>query len=117
MEEWKTISETNIFVHMVMGYALDSQGSIPGRGENFCLLHSMQAGSGSHLASYPMCIGGSFPGGKAAAAWMWALIFIYAETTPLYVFMMWCLVKLRDSFTAMFTLCNMIPKVWLGLLC
>jgi hypothetical protein len=33
MEEGKIISESNIFIHMVMGYALDSQGSISGRDE------------------------------------------------------------------------------------
>jgi hypothetical protein len=34
--------------------------------KDFSPLHSFQTGSGSHPASYPMDIGGSFPGGKAA---------------------------------------------------
>jgi len=29
---------------------------------------SVQTGSGAHPASYPMCTGDSFPGGKAAGA-------------------------------------------------
>jgi hypothetical protein len=32
--------------------------------QDFSLLHSVQAGSGAHTASYPMGIGGSFTGGK-----------------------------------------------------
>jgi hypothetical protein len=33
---------------------------------NFSLEHCIQTGSGVHPASYPMCTGGSFPGGKVA---------------------------------------------------
>jgi hypothetical protein len=33
---------------------------------NFSFHHRVQNGSGAHPASYPMGIGGSFPGGKAA---------------------------------------------------
>jgi hypothetical protein len=33
----------------------------------------IQNGSGAHPASYPMGTRGSFPGGKAAAAWSWPL--------------------------------------------
>jgi hypothetical protein len=32
------------------------------------LLHSVQTGSGAHLASYPMDTWDSFPGGRAAGA-------------------------------------------------
>jgi hypothetical protein len=37
-------------------------------GQEFLLLHVVQIGSGVHPTSYPMCTGGSFPGGKAAVA-------------------------------------------------
>jgi hypothetical protein len=34
-------------------------------GQEFCLLHVVQTGSGFHpTSSYPMSAGGSFPGGK-----------------------------------------------------
>jgi hypothetical protein len=36
--------------------------------EDFSLLHSVQNGIRAHPASYPMGIGSSFPGGKAAGA-------------------------------------------------
>jgi hypothetical protein len=39
-------------------------GSIPGRGKEFFLFHSVQTSSGAHPASYPMGTGGSFPGVK-----------------------------------------------------
>jgi hypothetical protein len=55
-------------VGVVTGYELDGQGSIPGRGKDFSLLHNVKIGSGSYQASYPMGIEGSFPGGKAAGA-------------------------------------------------
>jgi hypothetical protein len=51
-------------VSIVMGYGLDGWCSIPDRGK-ISLLHSVQTGCGTQPASYPMCIGGSFPGGKA----------------------------------------------------
>jgi hypothetical protein len=41
--------------------------------QDFCLLYSIQTGSEAHPPSYPMDIGGSFPGGKAAGAWSWPL--------------------------------------------
>jgi hypothetical protein len=50
------------------GYGLDDRSSIPGRGKNFSLLHSVQNGSRVHTASYPMGKGCSFPVGKAAWA-------------------------------------------------
>jgi hypothetical protein len=37
-------------------------GSIPGRGKIFFSLHSAQAGSGAHPASYQMDSGGDLPG-------------------------------------------------------
>jgi len=40
---------------------------------NFSLNHRVPNGSGTHLASYPMGTGGSFPGGKAAGVWSWSL--------------------------------------------
>jgi hypothetical protein len=46
------------------GYGLDGQGSIP----YFPLLHSVKTDYGAHPASYPMDIGGSFPGSKVAGA-------------------------------------------------
>jgi hypothetical protein len=39
----------------------------------FSFLHVVQTGSEAHPASYPIGTGGSFPGGKAAGAWSWAL--------------------------------------------
>jgi preprotein translocase subunit SecG len=36
-------------------------------------IHVVQTGSGAHSASYPMCTGGSFTGGKASGAWNWPL--------------------------------------------
>jgi hypothetical protein len=39
-------------VGVVTGYGLDGQGSIPGVVEDISLLHSVQAGSGVHPASY-----------------------------------------------------------------
>jgi hypothetical protein len=35
---------------------------------DFSFLHSLQTGSGAHSASYPMGVGGSFPGAEAANA-------------------------------------------------
>jgi hypothetical protein len=47
---------------------LEDRCSIPGRGNDgiFSLRHRVQTCSGYNIASYPMCIGGSFPGGKTA---------------------------------------------------
>jgi hypothetical protein len=45
------------------GYGLDGRGSIPGEARDFSLLHSIQTGSGTHLASHSMGTAGSFPGG------------------------------------------------------
>jgi hypothetical protein len=42
---------------------------IPGWGNDSPLRHRVQTGSRAHPTSYQMGIGGSIPGGKAAAAW------------------------------------------------
>lgn len=42
-------------------YELDGQGSNPGRGYGFSLLHNIQTGSRAH-PNYPMDIGGEFSG-------------------------------------------------------
>jgi hypothetical protein len=47
------------------GYGVSSS---PDRGQDFVPLHVVQTGSGAHAASYPMGIGGSFPGGEAIGA-------------------------------------------------
>jgi hypothetical protein len=55
----------------LLGYGLDNRGSrvrFPEEAGNSSLHHRVQAGSGTHPASYPMGTGGSFPGGKAAGA-------------------------------------------------
>jgi hypothetical protein len=57
-------------VRVAAGYGLDNLGvgvRVPA-GSRFFLLHVVQTGSGVYLTSYPMSIGGSFPGGKAAGA-------------------------------------------------
>jgi hypothetical protein len=59
-----------------MGYGLDSRGSIPLRGKFFSLPHSVQTGSGSNPASYPMDTGGSILWDKGAGAWNWSLTYI-----------------------------------------
>jgi hypothetical protein len=46
----------------------DGRGSITGRGNDFCLLQSVETGSGVHQTSYAMSTECSFPGGKAVAA-------------------------------------------------
>jgi hypothetical protein len=52
-------------VGIATGHGLDGWGSISGRDGGFSLLHSVQTGSWTHPASYPMGIGGSFPNGNA----------------------------------------------------
>jgi hypothetical protein len=53
-----------------VGYGLDDRGSIPGRSNDgvFILRHCVQTGSGAHLVSYQMGVGGSYPGDKANEA-------------------------------------------------
>jgi hypothetical protein len=51
-------------VGIATGYGLDEQVSgvrFPVGAGNFSLLHRVQAGSGTHPASYSKCIGSSFP--------------------------------------------------------
>jgi hypothetical protein len=60
-------------VGIAAGQRPDGSGSIPGRDKKFSLLHSVQTGSGAHLASHPVGTGGSLPWGKAAGAWNWSL--------------------------------------------
>jgi hypothetical protein len=51
-------------VSIATGCGLDSQGSIPSRGRDFSLLHSVQTDSGAHPASYPMDTRALFSGVK-----------------------------------------------------
>lgn len=44
-------------VSSVTGYGMDGQSLIPGRGRNFSLLNSVQAGSGVCLASHLIGMG------------------------------------------------------------
>jgi len=61
--------------------------------------------------SYPIGIGDSFPGDKAAGKWSWPLHPSSTEvknawsytSTPQYFFLEWCLVKYRDNFTVTIT--------------
>jgi hypothetical protein len=56
-------------VDIATGYALDGRGiwvQLPTGTKDSYL--SVQTGSGAHPATYPMGIGGSFPGGKVARA-------------------------------------------------
>jgi hypothetical protein len=58
-------------VGIALGYGLYDRGSrvrFPAGAGNFSLHHRVQNGSMAYPASYPMGIGGSFPGGKAAGA-------------------------------------------------
>jgi hypothetical protein len=54
----------------VVAYGIETRGSIPGRDNDqiFSLCHRVQTGSEILPSSYPMGIGGSYPGGKAAGA-------------------------------------------------
>jgi hypothetical protein len=63
-------------VCIALGYGLDDRGCrvrFPAGAGDFSLHHRVQNGSGAHPASYSMGTGDSFPGGKAAGAWSWAL--------------------------------------------
>jgi len=51
-------------------------GSNPKSAGYFSLHHRIQTGSGANLASYPMGKSGSFPAGKAGAAWGWPPTYI-----------------------------------------
>jgi hypothetical protein len=62
-------------VGIVMGYgpAWPTLNSKKGK-KIFSLLHGVHTGSGTQLPSYPMGIGGSFPGDKTVGARSWQLI-------------------------------------------
>jgi hypothetical protein len=49
-----------------MGYWLDDQGLIPGRGKRLSLLHNVHAGSKADTTSHPNGSGVSLSGDKAA---------------------------------------------------
>jgi hypothetical protein len=51
-----------------MGWTTEGSEFESRQGQEFSLLHVVQAGSGAHPTSYPMGTRGSFPGGKAAGA-------------------------------------------------
>jgi hypothetical protein len=53
-------------VCIVTGCRLDGRGSIPGMGQDFSILHSVQTGLGARPSSYPIDSGGLFPGIKVA---------------------------------------------------
>jgi hypothetical protein len=58
-------------VGIALGYGLDDRGSrvrFPAGAGNFSLHHSVQNGSGTHPASYPMGTRGPFLGGIATGA-------------------------------------------------
>jgi hypothetical protein len=121
-DEWGSIPaeprdsspECDSSVGIALGCGLDDRGSrvrFPAGAGNFYLHHRVQNGSGAHAAFYPMGTRDSFPGGKAAEAWLWPLYLVQRSricgaTPPLpqYVFMAWCLVKHRDNFTFTFLL-------------
>jgi hypothetical protein len=56
---------SNNHVHPNVINALKTELSNYQAMQDSSLLHSIQTGSGAHLASYTMGTGGSFPGGKA----------------------------------------------------
>jgi hypothetical protein len=75
------------------------RGSIPRRGRDFSLRHSVQTGPEAHTASYQMRAGSSpfrnkaavteadhLPSAEVKNTWSYT-------TTPLYVLMAWCFVK------------------------
>jgi hypothetical protein len=65
---WDKIRSRDSVVGIATGYRLDVRGvrvQVP-VGKEFSFLHFVQNGSGAHPTSYPMGIGGSFPGSKAA---------------------------------------------------
>jgi hypothetical protein len=63
-----TSNNQDSVVGIATGYGQDNRGvGVRVRyGQEFSLLHFVQTDSGALTASYPMCTGGSFPGGKAA---------------------------------------------------
>jgi hypothetical protein len=99
---------------------MDDCRSIPGRGGNFSLHCWVQTGSGAHPASYPLGIRGSFLGVKwldheaghslptsaqVRNAWSYMstppyILMAGVQQSKGYVFMAWCLVKIRDNSTS-----------------
>jgi hypothetical protein len=114
IKDFRTVMSRDSSVGIATGYWLDDWmigiRFLKGAG-NFSLRHHVHTDSGAHPASYPMGIGVSSPGGKAAGAWGWPLASIYSRgqrmrgailSLPNYIFMAWCLVKHRESFTSTF---------------
>jgi hypothetical protein len=104
---------SSILTYSPPGYGLDDSGAgvrFPAGIGNVSLLHRVQTGSEAHPASYPMSTGSSFSGGKVAGAWIWPLISLKCQGQECvelylhlqYVFMEWCSVKYRDSFTLLY---------------
>jgi hypothetical protein len=96
-------------VGIAVGYGLDDRGSrvrFPAGAGNFCLHHRVQNGSGPHQW-VPGC---SFPGVKRpgreadhsppSSAEVKECVELYLHSQ--YAFMVWCLVKHRDSCTFSF---------------
>jgi hypothetical protein len=70
---------------------------------NFSLHCHIQTSSGAHPASYPMCIGGSFPGWDVKLTTHLHLVLrsrMHGAIPPLlqYAFMVWCSVKAQGHF-------------------
>jgi hypothetical protein len=68
-------------VGIATGYGLDVDDSeFESRwGQEFSLLHIVNTGFEVHQNFYPMCIGGPFPGRKAAGVWKWPLTSNYSR--------------------------------------
>jgi hypothetical protein len=63
---------------------------------DFPILHSTQTDSGTHPASYPICTGEYFLGGKAVGVWIciwWRDREWCSTSTPKYIFMLWTLIN------------------------
>jgi hypothetical protein len=98
----------------VLGYGLDDRGSrfrFPAGAGNFSLHHRVQNGSGAHPASYPRGTGSSFPGGKAAGVWSWALtsgyLYLHLLTAlkmKLFARILNCIFPLQAKYRIIWTL-------------
>jgi hypothetical protein len=60
-EEYGELSQYSVWLQTGR---LGDRGSIPGRGKGFFLQYRIQTSSDAYPASYPMGIGGPFPGVK-----------------------------------------------------
>jgi hypothetical protein len=83
-------------------------GLIPGRDKRFFLLHSIEAGTGVHPASYPVETGGFIHWDEVARREanhlnLVPMLRLRTSVSP-YVFMVWGSIKFRDKFTFSFTL-------------